>query len=315
MENIYEIIEKHFQNQTSVEEEMLVSKFKAEHQQEYQLLKQLWWSNAKLAINDFDSQLAWRNILAKAHKQKAQTVSFSIKIRRVAAIAALLIVGSFFAYLLVEKQTSKETFVETTTEFNQTNKVILADGSTVWLNRNSKIYYPKEFSRKTRHVKLKGEAFFEVTKNPNKPFIVETDHSEIKVLGTSFNINTDSLQTAVSVSTGKVNVKSAYSKSSIILTPNELAIVTKSDLLKSQITNPNYLSWKTGVFFFEDTPLETVARDLNTFYPKPIVLYSKNQTQHFTASFDNAKLEDIVEILELTYQITIEETPSSYEIH
>jgi len=314
MESRYELLKKHFNKETSSEEEILVSAFIKKNQQEYQLLKHLWWSNAKVEIKNFDSNEAWANIVTKANQRKTKTISLFTRIRRVAAIAILLIAGAFTIYLITKSTLTNELMVIT----NQTikgEKIILNDGSVVWLNKNAKLSYPKKFKGETREVKLEGEAFFEVTKNPKKPFIVETSFSTVTVLGTTFNINTDSLQTNVSVATGKVNVKSTYSATSIYLLPNEMAMVTKLGLSKSQITNPNYLSWKTGVFQFEDTPLRDVVRDLNTFYSKPFVLNTSNREQLFTAHFDNAKLEDIIKILEITLSLNIQENQNTYEIN
>jgi len=314
MESRYELLRKHFNKETSSEEEILVCAFIQENPREYQLLKHLWWSNAKVEIKNFDSNEAWANIVTKANHRKTKTISLFTRIRRVAAIAILLIAGAFTIYLIAKSTLTNELMVIT----NQTvkgEKIILNDGSVVWLNKNAKLFYPHEFKGKTREVKLEGEAFFEVTKNPKKPFIVETSFSTVTVLGTTFNINTDSLQTDVSVSTGKVNVKSTYSETSVCLLPNEMAVATKSGLLKSQITNPNYLSWKTGVFLFEDTPLRDVVNDLNTFYNKSIVLNTRNQEQLFSAHFDNARLEDIIEILEITLSLNIQKTANTYEIN
>ncbi|MFA9388489.1 MAG: FecR family protein [Prolixibacteraceae bacterium] len=314
MENNYDLLKKHFQKETSIEEEKKVNEFKKNNLQEYLLLKQLWWSNMEVKIKDFDSNMAWQNVLAKANKKKTKTISIYTRLRRVAAVAIILIASALTIYVINSKLSPNELIVQTN-QSERGNEIVLSDGSKIWLNKNSKITYPETFKGKTRRVSLNGEAYFEIAKNPNKPFIVETDHSEVKVLGTSFNIATDSLQTVTSVATGKVNVKSNYSNSSVNLLPDDMATVSKNALQKSQITNPNYLSWKTGVFHFEDTPLHDVVRDLNTFYNKTIVLKSTNQEQLFSAHFDNTKLEDIIEILEITLNLTILETPNNYEIN
>jgi transmembrane sensor len=314
MNNMYELLKKHFNKETTPEEETLIDAFKKNNLQEYTLLKHLWWSNEQAQIKDFDSNAAWAKLVAKANNKRTKTISLFTRIRRVAAIAILLIAGAFTIYLITKPNIPTELMV-TINHTTKGEKIILNDGSIVWLNRNAKLCYPEEFKGKTREVKLEGEAFFEVAKNPKKPFKIETSFSTVTVLGTTFNINTDSLQTNVSVATGKVNVKSANSATSVTLLPNEMAVATKSGLMKSQITNPNYLSWKTGVFQFEDTPLKDVVHDLNTFYNQKIVLKTTNQEQLFSAHFDNAKLEDIIEILAITLTLNIQKTPNTYEIN
>ena len=307
--SIYNLLEKHFQEQTNKEEEKQIEQFKKIKPQEYLVLKNLWLSNAEIRLSHFDSEKAWELVAANQSKQKPV-----YRLKRVAAIAVILIVGSLFAYLLTQRY-NQPIMVEVQTMAHQTDSVLLADGTTVWLNRSSILYYPEKFNGKTRTVKLEGEAFFEVTKNPEKPFKVETNFSTITVLGTTFNVNTDSLKTAVTVSTGKVNVKSAFSESNINLLPADMALASKSGVVKSQITNLNYLSWKTGVFRFEDTPLNHVVRDLNSFYTKPIVLKTSHNDLLFSASFDQVKQKDILEILKITLSLTITEKPNYYEIN
>jgi transmembrane sensor len=312
MEDIYSILERHFQQKTTADEEKQVARFQTENHQEYLVLKNLWFSNSKIEIKDFDLHKGWQQVQSKAKRKKSISMH---PVKRVAAIAVLLIMGGLFAYFLFQKIENKPMLMESATLAQQTDSILLADGTTVWLNRNSKLYYPIKFNGKTRKVKLEGEAFFDVSKNPKKPFIVETSHSTITVLGTTFNINTNLLQTEVAVATGKVNVESGYTKTTVTLIPDQMATVTNSGLAKSQITNPNYLSWKTGVFLFEDTPLKDVVRDLNTFYNKPIQLNTSNQEQLFSARFNQAKQADILEILKLTFNLNIQETPNSYEIN
>lgn len=315
MKNIYKILEKHFQEQSSENEEKLVFQFKKENNREYLMIKQLWHSHNKIRVSDFDSQKAWMEVLARAKHEKSKPFSIYSRFKQVAAVAVIVIVGSLFTYFIAQQLNQVPAMVEVTTLAHETDSILLADGSTVWLNHNSKLFYPKEFKGKTRNVKLEGEAYFVVAKNTQKPFKVTTQHSTITVLGTTFNINTNTQQTIIWLATGKVNIQSNFTETAINLLPNDKAIASKTGLIKSPITNPNYLSWKTGKFVFEDTPLETVINDLNRFYKKPIILLNSHPQQHLTACFDNAKLEDIIKIIELTCKLPIEDNNNTYEIH
>jgi ferric-dicitrate binding protein FerR (iron transport regulator) len=253
-------------------------------------------------------------VLARAKQPNSHSISIYPKLRQVAAVALIVIVGSLFAYFVLQQMNSNPAMIEMATLEHQTDSVLLADGSTVWLNQNSKLYYPQNFKGKTRTVKLEGEAYFVVAKNAEIPFKVETQHSTITVLGTTFNVFTDTLQTEINLQSGKVNVQSVYTQSSVDLLPNYKAVADKTTLTKSSIDNPNYLSWKTGVFVFENTPLETVVHDLNRFYKHQIVLIDPKPEQQFTARFNNAKLDDVLEILSLTCNLSIEENNQTYEI-
>jgi transmembrane sensor len=314
MENSYALLKKHFQQESSVEEEKLISEFKKENPQEYLVLKNLWQSKTKIDIKDFDSIKAWQHILQNPRTKQAKP-NHLYTFRQVAAVAVIVIVGSLFAYYVTQKFEFKPTIIELATHASETDSILLADGTTVWLNRNSKLYYPKKFKGKNRTVKLEGEAWFEVTKNAKKPFTVECNYSTITVLGTTLNIDTESLATEVCLATGKVNIQSNFTDTFVDLLPNNKAIASSTNLVKTQITNPNYLSWKTGVFLFEDTPLSAVINDLNCYYNKPIVLNTNKADMLFSAQFENSNQEDILEILKLTFNLTIQETTNSYEIH
>lgn len=314
MENIYKILEKHFQQQTSEKEALMVQKFRKENSSEYLMLEQLWHSNAEIEVTDFDSQKIWPQVLKAAQERKSNLTFIYSRFRQVAAVVLIVIAGSLFAYFMMQQhhKTSKLIAMETLT--GQTDSVRLADGTTVWLNRNSKLYYPEKFDGKMRQVKLEGEAFFDVAKNVGQPFIIETNHSEVTVLGTSFNINTNAINTSVQVSTGKVKVKSAHSDSETELLPNEMALVSASSLEKSKINDPNYLAWKTGVFAFNDTPLARVVADLNRYYPKPIVLNTDKSGLLLSARFEKAKQNDIIEIITLTFNLNSYENTDFYEL-
>jgi len=314
MENIYDLLEKHFQQQTSEKEEKRVQKFRKENSSEYLMLQQLWYSHAQIEVRDYDSQKVWPQVLKAAQDRKSNLTFIYSRLRQVAAVALIVIAGSLFAYFMMQQRQKAPAIIAMETLSGQTDSVLLADGTTVWLNRNSRLYYPEQFKGKTRQVKLEGEAFFEVAKNAGQPFIIETDHSEVRVLGTSFNVDAGSNCTTVQVSTGKVKVRSTHSNSETELLPNEMAVVSNDGLEKSSITNPNYLSWKTGIFIFDNTPLNQVVEDLNRYYKKPIVLKTDKTGLFFSARFEKAKQDDIIEIIKITFNLNSYENTNFYEL-
>jgi transmembrane sensor len=314
MENIYDLLEKHFQQQTSEKEEKRVQKFRKENSSEYLMLQQLWYSHAQIEVRDYDSQKVWPQVLKAAQDRKSNLTFIYSRLRQVAAVALIVIAGSLFAYFMMQQRQKAPAIIAMETLSGQTDSVLLADGTVVWLNRNSRLYYPEQFKGKTRQVKLEGEAFFEVAKNAGQPFIIETDHSEVRVLGTSFNVDAGSNCTTVQVCTGKVKVRSTHSNSETELLPNEMAVVSNDGLEKSSITNPNYLSWKTGIFIFDNTPLNQVVEDLNRYYKKPIVLKTDKTGLLFSARFEKAKQDDIIEIIKITFNLNSYENTNFYEL-
>src|SRR5690606_20930247 len=177
------------------------------------------------------------------------------------AAAILLISLLFGAYLWYKKQASHtELLVESVVPIVQRDTIMLMDGSRVILNAGSSLRYPERFSGIVREVYLEGEGYFEVAKDPGRPFIVHAGPLKTKVLGTSFNINAYAGQSKmeVSVLTGKVQVEETKSGRSVDLLPHEKVRYTISDdkFAKIEVADINKdLAWNTGRMAFEDAPL------------------------------------------------------------
>jgi len=161
--------------------------------------------------------------------------------------------------------------------FGQRHSIILCDGTKVQLNSGSRLVYPAEFTGETREVWLKGEGYFEVTKNQAKPFIVKTDFMNIKVLGTVFNISAyNDEPTAYTVLVeGKVEVSQKnrlFGSTEKYLSPGQgcfYSLETKSlDIRKVDLYN--YISWKDGLFYFKDKPLADIVGRLRKYYNQNI---------------------------------------------
>ena len=146
--------------------------------------------------------------------------------------------------------------------------VLLSDGSVVTLNADSRLTYPKKFDDHNRTVFLEGEAFFNVTKNKQKPFIVNTNALQTTVLGTSFDIEAYKGElNIVTVATGKVKVVSGKGKSTVIITPGQQASQLRGGLLSVHTVDAaDYTVWDKGVLFLNETPLATLAKKLERKY-------------------------------------------------
>ena len=153
------------------------------------------------------------------------------------------------------------------------SKIVLSDNTVVWLNAGSRLIYPSVFTNKTREVVLFGEAYFDVAKNNEKPFLVQTSALEIKVLGTEFNVSAypddNVIQTVLKE--GSVSIRQIddiKSENEILLKPNQLASFDKSTKL-SKITNVNtnfYASWIDGLLSFENLDMNRVVKKLERYY-------------------------------------------------
>lgn len=313
MDEIYPILAKHFLKEASVDEENQVLKYKVANPKEYVLLQELW-NKQNVQVRAFDSQKAWQELLEKREKKSSKVIPLFGNLRRIAAAAAILAATSFMALYLSSKFSNSDLVVVENTGTTIVQKE-LGDGSVVWLNRGATISYPKEFGDVTRDISLEGEAYFEVKKDAQHPFMVSADYSTISVLGTSFNIDTDASRTFVTVRTGKVEVALTSKEEKAILLPDQTALATKNELLTANKTESNYLSWKTGVFEFADTPLAQVVAQLNTYYEDSMVLdSSKKYNCSLSAKFNQAPLEEILEIIEVTCGLNVKKMENRYSI-
>ncbi|MCR9228546.1 MAG: FecR domain-containing protein [Flavobacteriaceae bacterium] len=192
------------------------------------------------------------------------------------------------------------------TDWGQKSMVRLSDGSRVYLNSGSSIKFIKDFTHsKVRMVELEGEAFFEVTENPQKPFVIKTSNVTTKVLGTSFNIKSYTPESSITVAvrTGEVEVRSISKEGetrSLNLKPNQKATYSYSEqtMELGQVTDESYIDWKNDIIRFENSTLTEVAEILDRWYGVHIEL--DNQTLgncRITANYKEAKLSVVLESL------------------
>ncbi len=157
-------------------------------------------------------------------------------------------------------------------------QLLLADGTKVWLNSETKLKYPVHFATNTREVELEGEAYFEVVKNPEKPFIVKTAKMDVEVLGTSFDISAydnDNNVTATLLE-GKIKVKTENEiekSSDVILYPNDQAVFCKlTNVVRVQeVDAQRYAYWTKGFFSFDDESLVNIMKNLERWYDINVV--------------------------------------------
>ncbi len=189
-------------------------------------------------------------------------------------------------------------------------KVILSDGTAVWLNSDTKFEFPVEFIGEQRNVVLEGEAYFEVAKNESKPFIVKTNGIEIKVLGTSFNVSAykDDHSITTTLLEGKVRIIS--SSEEIDMEPGYQSEFKNNKLKLKKVDAEMYAQWKDGIFRFKNIRLEDLTKKLSRWYD---VNFQFENNKLKNSLFNGAAKKDkplsiILKILEVTNHI-------SYEVH
>lgn len=182
-------------------------------------------------------------------------------------------------------------------------QIVLADGTRVWLNSATKLIFPQNFTGKERRVMLSGEAFFDVARDENKPFIVETSRMDVKVLGTRFNVNayTDNEVVSTTLVDGSVEVASGTQKP-IMLEPGEQAYGEAGELEKREVNIRLYTSWIDGRFMFNNVELEEIAKQISRWYDVEIFFTNENvKRTRFTGGMVKFKpLDDLIRMIEST---------------
>jgi ferric-dicitrate binding protein FerR (iron transport regulator) len=249
---------------------------------------------------DMDS--AWKKVEARTIRKPVVRPLMAQNWFRYAAALVLLIGGIWLwfgrqeEFKVVQSGASKR-------------MILLEDGSRVTLNKGSELRF-KTFSGKLREVKLKGDAFFEVAKNPDKPFIITAYRSSTEVLGTSFQISSDSLSgDDLSVVTGKVSFQSLQKpdQKGLFVAGQSGKIGVDGKLFRGAFNDSNFRSWQTGRLDFENARLETVASDLERHFGVQIYISEPGlKSCRFTGHFQNAGLFEIQQTLQLSLNLMVE---------
>ena len=187
-------------------------------------------------------------------------------------------------------------------------EIILPDGSSVFLNKFSELKYPGRFQRNRRQVDLKGEGYFDITQDPDRLFRINVNsHAIVEVLGTSFNLKSDTTDGSVDIHVinGKVTFFTPDTKTNkTILTKGEQAFLRKGAISVTESLDTNFLSWKTGILNFNDERIENVFAELTKFYNKEFKLKNKGENDfRLTSRFDNQELESVLEEIKLVLKL------------
>lgn len=206
-----------------------------------------------------------------------------------AAVVLVMLAGVFMLKNQGEIQTTNAIAEHTT------KRVVLGDGTEVWLEKGSSLSYPEAFATNKREVSLKGIAFFEVAKNPDKPFIIHTQDSKTEVLGTSFRISEQSDATELAVVTGKVAFSSTDGKDKMVLVANQVAMLNEGVLKKIDRSTKNVASLMQAEMEFKGNTLAEVAKTIGKAYDKDISIASEElKNRRFTGVIKNKSFDKAI---------------------
>ncbi len=306
---IFELAAKEFSKEILEEEKVLLKKLlneSAENRNIYNDLK-IIFSNTESAIPDFSdkTEAALNKVTEKITQSKPKFHITPLAYK----IAAVLVVGLFISiFSFVYLSNNHATTVISTND--EIKKIELADGTVIWLNKNTTISYNSDFNEEDRLIDFEGEAYFIVAHNKSKPFIVKSFNSETRVLGTQFNLKTNKTEIKLNLTKGKVEFTNVNTGNSSLLVENELVTMNRNTGLftKDNTYNVNYMSWKTGELSFSNIRLENVASDLSKHYGVEIKVLATIKDRKFntTKEFKNVEINEILKLLEITMQLNID---------
>ncbi len=234
---------------------------------------------------------------------------------KIAAIIIFVLSTSISTYYIFTGHTNSSNNLmsyQTVVPLGSQTKIVLPDGTVAWLNSGSTLKYNNSYGNENRSVYLTGEGYFEVQKNPKKPFLVYANDIKVKVLGTVFNVRsyTDENTIQVDLLEGKVDVscESFNNKEILSLLPNEKMVFNKATkaLTTHKVDASRSSTWTTGKLCFVDASLEDIAKNLERKYDIHIQIQSQDiKDELFSGSLDlNQPINEILEYIDVDKKYT-----------
>ena len=292
-------------------------------------------------LSPFDKKLEAANLIDQAASvdvDKAyHTVSNKIKqenkgytiftvLTRIAAVLTLPLLA-FTIWSLFFQETEKApveiaqgdiTWQTIESPVGMRSHIVLPDGTNLWLNAGSEVKYSIPFTQENREVELSGEAFLDVVKNEQSPFLVKAGDAEVEVLGTRFNVSAwpEAEQMEVALKEGKVKFRFADDDGTFKfceMEPNDLLEFDKKNktVFRENTNIEKYIAWHQNIMVLDDTPMEELARKLERWYGVNVKIGNEEIKKYrFTTTFENEPLFRVLELLEISSpDIAINYTP------
>lgn len=275
----------------------------------YNGFKKIWEDSLLIAAENkiINENAAWKRLQNRIQENDVKVLTpqkSSVSWLRIAASVLLITTLGWlgYSYFANKSNTLIQIYASNTT-LNDT----LPDGTTVTLNKKSSLSYTSKFKGSTRPVTLKGEAFFNVSPNKTKPFIIKINDVTVQVVGTSFNVKNKNGKTTVDVETGIVKV--SKNKDQVELRHGEKVIIAdqESELLKSISKGRLYNYYRNKELVCDETPLQELVEALNEIYDANIIIKNPSlKEKPLTTVFKDQSLDQVLEVIQETFRIEIE---------
>lgn len=291
----------------------------AKNKKEFQMLKSYWDAevsfqqsiNSTLSVEQLRKKIDAREKRAKI--KRIRLAAYPIA----AAIALLLAIGG-----IIHQNTRKPEAGQYYTYLTDKNKshVTLDDGTKIILNKNSRLTYSNAYGTDKRRVSLEGEAYFEVTKNPEQPFIVDMGNAYVQVLGTAFSIKADKGNDEIKTVLLEGSIRFESSTQKILMVPNqELTFIRSTDKINIRSVNArDNMAWKDGLLRYKSIALCTLLNELEKRYDTPIRVENKkllNPNVTVSGTFtEDQSLKDILQVISRSLPIKWSQHDGTYYI-
>ncbi|MFY0606673.1 MAG: FecR domain-containing protein [Cyclobacteriaceae bacterium] len=311
-----ELLVAYFRNEATEDQDRILESWVSEssaNRQKLAELKLIWVDTGSVRVNELDTtksydiDKAWAKV--KSTTRASSTGFFYLTLRRLAMAAT--VVFSLVAWYIFLNNQPIEKIAQAQ---NEVIEQILPDSSTITLNKNSQLAYLEEFTENERRVKLKGQAFFDVKPNKQKPFVIEAASTVVKVVGTSFDVKVDEKKVTVMVESGEV----LFGKDNKMLSlkPGEKAefdLITQELAFFTEVsTNGKEQFWRTKSLNFDGQSLFSIVKTLKEVYKTEIILETDAiKSCRLNVSFENDSIENIMEIISLALGLEVTYQPDS----
>lgn len=304
---------REYYNDSSVEDENYVASHYLEASNETALKEiagELWEKSpsTKVELQHILDRIHF-HINTQGYKRPVLTRILTVYSRIAAILLIPLLIGGI--YMMVQRTTTNTTYAEIRAPQGSRVQFVLPDGSNGFLNGGSSLQYPMDFSEK-REVKLVGEGFFEVTKDKEHPFTVQTRFADVRVFGTKFDVcayDSDP-EILTTLEEGSVQVFNKSLKSYALLKPGEQnQINIGNGKMKNTLVNTKlFTSWKDEMLRFNNSPFDEVVKKMERWYGVKILLdKSLKYSENYTFTVRTESLRELLQLLSIT-------TPMSYKI-
>jgi len=261
-------------------------------------------------VDDAWNALAQKIAAEKEHKPAPAKTVRLFTVWKAAAAVALLAASSYLAYRLTpanDETQSAASIVRTARGSN--TRVLLPDGSVVWLNANSTLEYPAKFGEASREVKLKGEGFFDVRKG-TKPFIVHAGELQVKVKGTRFNVEAyaESPTLKTTLEEGKVELHVADRTEIYVMKPGDQIVIHKTDaqITRTQVDPADFSAWKEEKLVFDNMPLDGIVAKLENRYKVNILVESIGaKRERMSMTIEHETLDEVLDMIRLSSHLRV----------